>query len=101
MFCVSFEIDDLGGRQGDTAQARALVQWRHPVASSLALDVPHWVTLILVSPTTIGKDNVMVFYIKPSYITIIYQYVCVDSLTGAWRLCQKRDNNRWPVPPPT
>ena len=63
MFCVSFEIDDLGGRQGNTAQARALVQWQHPVASSLALDVPHRVTLILLSPTTIGKDNVMVFYI--------------------------------------
>ena len=75
MFCVSFEIDDLGGRQGDTAQARALVQWQHPVASSLALDVPHRVTLILLSPTTIGKDNVMVFYIRPSYITIIYQYL--------------------------
>ena len=27
--------------------------------------------------------------------------VCVDSLTGARRLCQKRDINRWPVPPPT
>ncbi len=26
--------------------------------------------------------------------------VCVDSLTGARRLCQKRDINRWPVPPP-
>jgi hypothetical protein len=28
-----------GGRQGDTAQA--LAQWRHPVASSEALDVLH------------------------------------------------------------
>ncbi len=27
--------------------------------------------------------------------------VYVDSLTGARRLCQKRDTNRWPVPPPT
>ncbi len=72
MYCVSFEIDDLGGRQGETAQARALVRWRHPVASSLALDVPHRVTLILLLPTTI---DVMVFNIKPSYITIIYQYV--------------------------
>jgi hypothetical protein len=34
-----FEIVDHGGRRGDTAQA--LAQWRHPVASSEALDVLH------------------------------------------------------------
>jgi hypothetical protein len=33
----------------------------------------------------------------PSYLLPM----CVDSLTGARRLCQKRDINRWPVPPPT
>jgi len=33
----STEIADHGGRWGDTAQA--LDQWRHPVASSEALDV--------------------------------------------------------------
>jgi hypothetical protein len=36
-----FKIDDLGGRRGDTAQA--LPQWQHPVSSSEALDVVHWV----------------------------------------------------------
>jgi hypothetical protein len=36
---VSFEIDDHGGRRGDTAQA--LDRWRHPVASSEAPDVFH------------------------------------------------------------
>jgi hypothetical protein len=35
--CVLFEFVDHGGRRGDTAQA--LAQWRHPVASSEALDV--------------------------------------------------------------
>jgi hypothetical protein len=34
-----FEIIDHGGRRGDTAQA--LDRWRHPVASSEALDVLH------------------------------------------------------------
>ncbi len=38
--CVAFEIDDHGGRRGDTAQA--LDGWRHPVALSEALDVLHW-----------------------------------------------------------
>jgi len=37
--CVLFEFFDHGGRRGDTAQA--LAQWRHPVASSEALDVLH------------------------------------------------------------
>jgi len=36
-----FEIVDHGGRRGDTAQA--LTRWRHPVASSEALDVLHQV----------------------------------------------------------
>jgi len=39
VLCVLFEIVDHGGRRGDTAQA--LAQWRHPVASSEALDVLH------------------------------------------------------------
>jgi hypothetical protein len=34
---VIFEFIDNGGRRGKTAQA--LTQWRHPVASSEALDV--------------------------------------------------------------
>jgi len=38
--CVLFEFVDHGGRRGDTAQA--LAWWRHPVASSEALDVIHW-----------------------------------------------------------
>jgi len=37
--CVLFEFIDHGGRRGDTAQA--LARWRHPVASSEALDVLH------------------------------------------------------------
>ena len=39
MLCVFFEIIDHGGRRGNTAQA--LARWRHPVASSEALDVLH------------------------------------------------------------
>jgi hypothetical protein len=35
--CVLFEFFDNGGRRGDTAQA--LARWRHPVASSEALDM--------------------------------------------------------------
>jgi hypothetical protein len=37
VFCVLFEFFDHGSRQGETAQA--LTQWRHPVASSEALDM--------------------------------------------------------------
>jgi len=37
--CVLFEFVDHGGRRGDTAQT--LARWRHPVASSEALDVLH------------------------------------------------------------
>jgi hypothetical protein len=37
--CVLFEFVDHGGRQGNTAQA--LARWRHPLASSEALDVLH------------------------------------------------------------
>jgi hypothetical protein len=37
----STKIFDHGGRCGDAM--RALAQWRHPVASSEALDVLHWV----------------------------------------------------------
>jgi hypothetical protein len=37
--CVSFEFVDHGSRRGVSAQA--LDQWRHPVASSEALDVLH------------------------------------------------------------
>jgi hypothetical protein len=39
VLCVLFDIVDHGGRQGDTAQA--LARWRHPLASSEALDVLH------------------------------------------------------------
>jgi hypothetical protein len=37
VLCVLFETVDHGGRRGNTAQA--LARWRHPVASSEALDV--------------------------------------------------------------
>jgi len=37
--CVSFGFVDHGSRQGDTPQA--LDRWRHPVASSEALDGLH------------------------------------------------------------
>jgi hypothetical protein len=39
-FCVSFKFVNHGSHLGNTAQA--LDQWHHPVASSEALDVPHW-----------------------------------------------------------
>jgi hypothetical protein len=35
------KINDLGGRRGNVVQA--LVQWQHPVASSKARVVLHWV----------------------------------------------------------
>jgi hypothetical protein len=38
--CISFEIDDHGGRRGNSRQA--LTQWWHPVALSEVLDVLHW-----------------------------------------------------------
>jgi len=37
--CVLFKIIDHGSRRGDMAQA--LTRWRHPVASSEALDELH------------------------------------------------------------
>jgi len=40
VFLYSTDFDEHGGHRGDTAQA--LTQWRHPVASSEALDVLHW-----------------------------------------------------------
>jgi hypothetical protein len=39
VLCVLLEFVDHGGRRGNTAQA--LTRWRHPVASSEALDVLH------------------------------------------------------------
>jgi hypothetical protein len=39
--CVSFKFVDHGGRWGNMAQE--IDQWRHPVASSEALDVLYWV----------------------------------------------------------
>ncbi len=39
VLCVLFGFVDHGGRRGDTAQA--LARWRHPLASSEALDVLH------------------------------------------------------------
>jgi hypothetical protein len=39
VLCVLFKFFDHGGRQGNTAQA--LARWRHPVASSEALDMLH------------------------------------------------------------
>jgi hypothetical protein len=80
--CVFRIFIDHGSRWGDTVQA--LAQWQHPVASSEAQDVLHCVmrpasyrrirmvikitstfpafllSLILLSPTTIDKDQVMV-----------------------------------------
>jgi hypothetical protein len=37
---ISTKIVDHGGRRGDAM--RELARWRHPVASSEALDVVHW-----------------------------------------------------------
>jgi hypothetical protein len=39
VLCVLFEFFDHGGHRGNTVQA--LAQWRHPVASSEALDMLH------------------------------------------------------------
>jgi hypothetical protein len=38
--CVLFKFVNHGGRRGDTMQT--LNRWRHPVASSEALDVLYW-----------------------------------------------------------
>ncbi len=40
VLCVLFEIVDHGGCRGDAM--RALARWRHPLASSEALDVLYW-----------------------------------------------------------
>jgi len=40
VLCVSFEFFSHGGRWGNTSQA--IDRWRHPVASSKALDVLYW-----------------------------------------------------------
>jgi hypothetical protein len=53
VLCCFNKFVDHGGRRGDTAQA--LARWRHPVASSEALnvllgDVPHVVLLLAASP---------------------------------------------------
>jgi hypothetical protein len=40
VLCVLFKFFDHGGRRGNTAQA--LARWRHPVASSEALDMLYW-----------------------------------------------------------
>jgi hypothetical protein len=39
VLCILFKFVNHGGRRGNMAQA--LNQWRHPVASSEALDVLH------------------------------------------------------------
>jgi hypothetical protein len=43
---LCFNIIKHGGRRGNTA--KALAQWQHPVASSEALDVVHWVMRLIV-----------------------------------------------------
>ena len=40
VLCVLFKFFDHGDRRGNTVQA--LARWRHPVASSEALDVLYW-----------------------------------------------------------
>jgi hypothetical protein len=40
VFVFASKINDLGGRQGDTA--RALARYHHPLASSEALYVRYW-----------------------------------------------------------
>jgi hypothetical protein len=40
VLCCFNKFVDHGGRRGNTVQA--LAQWRHPVASSEALDVLYW-----------------------------------------------------------
>jgi hypothetical protein len=40
VLCVFHQNCNHGGRQANTAQT--LAQWRHPLASSQALDVFHW-----------------------------------------------------------
>ena len=80
--CVFHQNLDNVGRQGNTAQT--LAQWRHPVASSEALDVLYWAMcptlhyqkpmvikisphffalLILLLPITVANNHVMVIII--------------------------------------
>jgi hypothetical protein len=42
--CFFANFHDRCGRWGNTAQT--LARWRHPVASSIALDVLHWAVRI-------------------------------------------------------
>jgi hypothetical protein len=66
--CVSFEFIDHGSRRGDTAQA--LNQWRHPVASSEALDVLHWAML----PALYRRIHMAIEIVSnlPAFFVVIY-----------------------------
>jgi len=71
VLCVSLEFVDHGGRRGNTAQA--LNQWRHPVASSEALDVLHQAIhpslyCLIHMATKIASDS-------PAFFIIILNYL--------------------------
>ncbi len=66
-FCVSFEIVDHGGHQGNTV--RALAQWRHLVALHEATDALHWAMRItLYCPSGMGIEIVVDL---PAFVVIV------------------------------
>ena len=70
VLCVLFQFVNHGGRRGNTAQA--LVRWRHPVASSEALDVLHWAmhhsSYCLIRMATDIASNLPAFFVIVNYL---------------------------------
>jgi hypothetical protein len=68
--CDLFQFVNHGGRRGNTAQA--LVRWRHPVASSEALDVLHWAmhhsSYCLIRMATDIASNLPAFFVIVNYL---------------------------------
>jgi hypothetical protein len=68
VLCISFKFVDHGSRRGNTAQA--LDQWWHPVDSSEALDVLHWV----MRPTSYCRIRMAIEITRdlPAFFVVVY-----------------------------
>jgi hypothetical protein len=86
--CCFNEFVDQGGHRGDTAQA--LTRWRHPVASSEALDVLHRVMF----PASYRRVC-MAIEIASNLPTF---FVVVDSLLPT-TIAKKHSNNLFKLKP--
>jgi hypothetical protein len=52
------KINDHGGRQGNTV--RIITQWRRPVASSVAMDLVHWVMYTILATIVDSGQSVII-----------------------------------------